>query len=130
MNERKNVSVEGIELAQFTVNNTRSKICFAGESFGLEEKVVYIYTTIGCHNPEEGEGGLEVCTCVGRHVDCGWVDARAGGELCSTRQAMYVQSKFESRSCNHCCHAKERMSHTLSAVCINVLVIRHAIRIF
>jgi len=90
MNELKKVSLEGIELAQFTVNNTRSKICLAGGSFGLEEKVVSIYTTIGCHNSEEEEGSLKVCKFVRRHVDGGWVDTRARGNLCNTRQAMYV----------------------------------------
>jgi len=62
MNELKRVSVEGIELAEFTVNNIRSKICLAGESFALEEIVVSIYTTIGCHNPEEKEGSLKLRT--------------------------------------------------------------------
>jgi hypothetical protein len=57
MNELKKLSVEDFKLAQFTVNNIRSKICLAGESFGLEEKVVSVYTTIGCHNTEEEEGG-------------------------------------------------------------------------
>ena len=88
MNELKMVSVEGIELAQCTVNNIRSKICLDEESFGLEEKVISIYTTIGCHNTEEES--LKVCKFVRRHVDGGWVDARARGELCNTRQAMYV----------------------------------------
>jgi len=90
MNELKKVSVEGIELTQCTVNNIRSKICLAEESFGLEEKVLFIYTTIRCHNKEEEERSLKVCKFVRRHVDGGWADARARGELCNTRQAMYV----------------------------------------
>ena len=90
MNELKKVSVEGIELTQFTVNNIRSKICLFGENFGLEENVVSIYTTIGCHNSEEEEGSLKVCKFVRRHVDGGWVDARASVELSKTRHAMDV----------------------------------------
>jgi hypothetical protein len=59
VNELKNVLVEGIELSQCTVNNIHSKICLAGESFGLEENVVSVYTTIGCHNTEEAGGSLK-----------------------------------------------------------------------
>jgi len=72
------------------VNNIRSKICLAENSFGLEEKVVSIYTTIGCHNTEEEERSLKIYKFIRRHADGGWMDARARWELCNTRQAMYV----------------------------------------
>jgi len=58
--------------------------------FGLEEKVGSIYTSIECHNTEEEQRSLKVCKFVLRHVDGGWVVAKARGELCNTRQAMYV----------------------------------------
>jgi hypothetical protein len=94
MNEFKKFEVEDVELAQFKVHNIRSKICLAGENFGVEvtlsEKVVSIGTTVGCHIPQEEEGSLKVYKIVLRHVVGGWMVARTVGELYNTRQAKYV----------------------------------------